>query len=59
MAKWYLALSADGKDTILGAGHSTRELGKAIGYEARAVNYYLRNKKICKKLNAKIICFEG
>lgn len=58
MGHWYAAITADGKDTVLGAERTLNELGKSLGYGTHAINYYYNNNIVCKKLNAKIIRLE-
>lgn len=57
--KWYVAVSANGKDTILGSARSINKLARDIGFDSNVISYYLHNKKVCKKLNARFICYEG
>lgn len=55
MKRWYVAVTIDGKDTILGTEHTLKNLGNALGLSEHAIGYYYRNNLVCKKLCAKII----
>lgn len=53
----YVAISADGKDTLLASEKSLRELEQALGFCPNTAYYYYKTKRICKKLNARIFAY--
>ena len=55
MKYWYVAVTVDGKDTILAAERTLAALGEALGFRPNAVNYFYQKKLVCGNLNARII----